>query len=221
MTKILATTILALAVIALFGANSAYAGEVQFPKGISDDYMTGQMVEINYKSDNRYDIVITIQYQELDRNTGEAIGELIILKEWESSEKDIIKQFVIGGKILDPYAFSFVPIGYNLTFEHNFLKRRAQIHNLTEIDILNHPFIDLRAIGVLMNFGEFKGSGLDKITGKKSNGMNIPIWYANGDYEKIVEYIKNETEEFIKFNMWLYKEMPKIHKIFKEEHGLV
>jgi DNA polymerase III alpha subunit (gram-positive type) len=171
--------------------------------------------------DPQKDKIITIQYQELDRNTGKAIGELIILKEWESSEKDIIKQFVLGSKILDPYAFSFVPVGYNLTFEHNFLKARARINNLTEIDILNHPFIDLRAIGVLMNYGQFKGSGLDKITGKKSSGSKIPSLYHEGQYDEIIEYIKSETKEFIKFNVWLYKEMPKLHKIFKEEHGLV
>ena len=167
--------------------------------------------------DPNKDKIITIQYQELDRATGKAVGELIILKEWESSEKDILTQFVTGSKILDPYDFSFIPVGYNLNFEHNFLKRRAQIHGLAEIDILNCPFIDLRAIGVLMNFGEFKGSGLDKITGKKGGGMNIPIWYANGEYSKIFDYIKNEAEEFIKFNMWLYREMPKLHQIFKEE----
>ena len=171
--------------------------------------------------DPNKDKIITIQYQELDRATGKAVGELIILKEWESSEKEIIKQFVIGSKILDPYSFSFIPVGYNLTFEHNFLKRRAQIHNLIEIDILNCPFIDLRAVGLLMNFGEFKGSGLDQMTGKKNNGSGIPAFYENKEYQKIIDYIKNETEEFIKFNVWLYKEMPKLHQIFKKEHGLV
>lgn len=165
----------------------------------------------------RVDKIITIQYQQLDIYTGEPVGELVILKEWESSEKDIIRRFVIDSKILDDYPFSFVPIGYNLNFEHNFLKQRAKFHGLIEIDILNHPFIDLRAVGVLMNKGQFKGSGLDKITGKKSNGMNIPLWYENKEYEKIIDYIKNETLEFIKFNIWLYKEMPKLHQRFKEE----
>jgi DNA polymerase III alpha subunit (gram-positive type) len=170
--------------------------------------------------DPNKDKIITIQYQELDRNTGEAIGELVVLKEWESSEKDMIKQFVLGSKILDPYAFSFVPVGYNLTFEHNFLKTRARVHELTEIDILNHPFIDLRAIGVLMNKGEFKGSGLDQMTGKKNSGSGIPAFYEKKEYQKIIDYIKNETEEFIKFNVWLYKEMPKLHEIFKRECGV-
>ena len=166
------------------------------------------------------DKIITIQYQELDRKTGKPVGNLIILKEWELGEKAMLRKFVIDSKILNPYAFSFIPVGYNLTFEHNFLKRRAQIHDMAEIDILNHPFIDLRAIGVLMNFGEFKGSGLDKMTGKKSSGMNVPIWYSQKEYQKIIDYVENETEEFIKFNVWLYKEMPKLHQIFKKEHGL-
>jgi len=171
--------------------------------------------------DPNKDKIITIQYQQLDITTGKPIGELIIFAEWESSEKEMIEYFITNSKILDPYDFSFVAVGYNLNFEHNFLKRRAQIHGLTEIDILNNPFIDLRAIGVLMNFGQFKGSGLDKITGKESNGRNIPIWYANKERKKIFDYIKNEAEEFIKFNVWLYKEMPKLHQKFKEEHRLV
>lgn len=171
--------------------------------------------------DPNKDKIITIQYQELDIHTGEPIGELIILKEWESSEKDIIKKFVIDSRILDTYDFSFVPVGYNLTFEHNFLKRRAQINDLTEVDILHQPFIDLRAIGILMNKGQFKESGLDKITGKKSDGSKIPSFYENKQYDEIVTYIEQETEEFLKFNVWLYKEMPQLHIKFKEEWGLL
>ena len=107
--------------------------------------------------------IITIQYQQLDMNTGEPIGELIILKEWESSEREMLKKFLLDSRILDEYPFSFVAIGFNLNFEHNFLKQRTIIHKLPEIDILSKPFIDLRAISILMNKGQFKGSGLDNI----------------------------------------------------------
>ncbi|MCK5449875.1 ribonuclease H-like domain-containing protein [Candidatus Pacearchaeota archaeon] len=161
------------------------------------------------------DKILTIQYQELDRNTGEAKGELIILKEWESSEKEIIQKFIADTTILDDYAFSFIPVGYNLNFEHNFLIKRAKIHGLPPIDILNNPFIDLRAIGILMNGGEFKGSGLDKLTGKVSDGKNIPILYNNSEYKSIVSYIQMETREFIKFNVWLYKKLPDLLKEFE------
>ena len=39
------------------------------------------------------DKIITIQFQRIDLRTGEPKGELIILKEWESSEKEIVIQF--------------------------------------------------------------------------------------------------------------------------------
>jgi DNA polymerase III epsilon subunit-like protein len=165
--------------------------------------------------------ILTIQYQELDRNTGEAIGELIILKEWESSEKEIIRKFIQDTNLFDDYPFTFIPVGYNLNFEHNFLRKRARLHGLGDIDILNNPFIDLRAIGILMNRGEFKNSGLDKITGKEGTGKNVPIWYNNGEHELIIRYIKIETKEFIKFNKWLYKKMPGLLIEFKQDAGLI
>lgn len=161
------------------------------------------------------DKILTIQYQELDRNTGDAKGELIILKEWESSEKEIIQKFMADTDILSSYAFSFISVGYNLNFEHNFLKQRAIVNNLPPIDILNKPFIDLRVVGVLMNGGEFKGSGLDKLTGKEGTGKSVPMWYNNGEYGLIVRYIEIETREFIKFNAWLYKKLPDLLREFK------
>ncbi len=164
--------------------------------------------------------IITIQYQELDRNTGEATGKLIILKEWELTEKVMIDKFIRDSKIDGNYAFNFVPTGYNLCFEHNFLKERTALHSLNPLDILSKPFIDLRAFGILMNNGEFKGSGLDKLTGKETSGKEIPIWYENKEYDRIIKYIENETKSFIEFNAWLYKEMPDCLEKFKKENGI-
>lgn len=163
--------------------------------------------------------IVTIQYQELGRNSGEAIGPLIILKAWESSEAEIIRRFLTETSFLDSYNFSFIPVGYNLVFEHNFLKKRSAVHGLAEIDILNKPFIDLHTVGIMMNGGEFKGSGLNNITGKDRDGMMVPIWYEHGDYDKIVEYIEMETREFIKFNVWLYRKLPSLRKEFSEVVG--
>lgn len=165
--------------------------------------------------DPKKDKIISIQVQELNRNTGEKTGELIILREWESSEREILERFIEGSGILD-YPFNFIPVGYNLGFEHNFLMERTKINNLPEIDILNNPFIDLRSIGILMNNGEFKGSGLDKITGKKSDGSSLPEWYKNKEFDKILDYIKSEAEEFIKLNKWLYQKMPQLLEEFKK-----
>jgi DNA polymerase III epsilon subunit-like protein len=174
-------------------------------------YLDIETTGLNPKEDK----IISIQYQPLDMNTGKPIGELIILKEWESSEKEMLEKFLSDSKVLDEYAFSFVPIGFNLGFEHNFLKQRTLFHGLPEIDILSKPSIDLRAVAILMNKGQFKGSGLDNMTGKKSKGTKIPILYQLKNYEEIISYIKNETEEFLKFNVWLYKEMPELYNKFK------
>jgi len=158
--------------------------------------------------DPKKDKIITIQYQELDRNTGEAKGELVVLKEWESSEREILHSFLSESGIMEEYAFSFIPIGYNLRFEHNFIKERTVINGLPTVDILDIPFIDLRAIGILMNKGEFKGSGLDKLTGKSGSGGQVPVWYLNKEFQKIVDYIECEAKEFVKFNAWLYRRLP-------------
>ena len=165
------------------------------------------------------DKILTIQYQELDRSTGEPVGELTILKEWESSEKEILEAFISKTNILGDYDFSFVPVGYNLGFEHDFIKTRSELNGLPSLDILHCPFIDLRAIGILMNAGQFKGSGLSDLTNKKGCGIQIPVWYENKEYDQITDYIKNETEEFIKFNMWLYKKMPSLLSELKDEFG--
>ena len=164
--------------------------------------------------------IITIQYQELDRNSGEAVGDLVILKEWESTEKEILEKFIADSKIASNYAFDFIPSGYNLGFEHNFLKERTALHSLNPLDILSKPFLDLRAFGIIMNKGEFKGSGLDKLTGKETSGRNVPIWYQNKDFDRIIKYIENETKSFIEFNAWLYKEMPDCLQKFKKENNL-
>lgn len=165
------------------------------------------------------DKIISIQIQELDRNTGEKVGELIVLKEWESSEKEILEEFILGSGVLE-YPFNFIPVGYNLGFEHNFLMERTKINNLPCVDILDNPFIDLHSIGILMNNGEFKGSGLDKITGKKSDGSSLPTWYKNKEFDKILDYVKLEADEFIKLNLWLRKKMPELLSDFRNENNI-
>lgn len=160
--------------------------------------------------------IITIQYQELDR-AGKPIGKLTILKEWESSEKKILEKFISETRISDPYPFSFVPVGFNLGFEHNFIRTRTVKNGLPQVDILSKPFIDLKSIGVLMNNGEFKGCGLDKLTGKQGKGSQVPIWYANKQFDQIIKYIEVEAQEFLRLNSWLCKKMPILLSEFKKE----
>jgi len=90
---------------------------------------------------------------------------------------------------------------------------------LFPISILSRPCIDLRSIGILMNKGEFKDSGLDKLTGKKQSGSSIMDWYAIKKYDEIENYIKNETDEFVKWYEWLHKTMPELRNQWKNELG--
>src|SRR3989338_2896323 len=131
--------------------------------------------------DPQKDKVITIQFQELDRSSGD-------------------------------------PIGNNFNFKHNFLLEKTKHYGLPPIDILSRPFIDLRSFTIIMNKGEFKGSGLDKITGKNLDGNKVPHWYYHQEFDTIEIYIKDKTHEFVKLTTWLYREMPKFLERFQIEN---
>ncbi len=161
------------------------------------------------------DKIITIQYQELEQGTGRPTGELVILKEWEEGEEAMIQKFITESKIIHTYGFDFVPVGFNLTFEHKFLLSKSKKYSKHPIDIMSRPCIDLHSIAVLMNNGQFKGSGLDKLTGKPHSGLTIPQWYRNGQHGEIENYIKNEADEFIKLLVWLHQKMP----VLRAERG--
>ncbi len=167
--------------------------------------------------DPQGDQILTVQFQPLDRTTGRPTGPLRILKAWESSERQFLAQFIAECGLLDPYPFAFIPVGFNLMFEHNFLKTRSVAHGLPEIDILARPFIDLKVVGVLMRQGEFKGTSLDTLTGKQGTGSRIAGWYAAHDFDAIVGYIEQEAREFISFHAWLCSRMPLIWEQWAKE----
>ena len=163
--------------------------------------------------DPLHDKIITIQYMELERNTAKPVGPLKILKEWECDEKTILKKFI--SDFIPENQWAFVPIGFNLEFEHKFFWQRCISNGLKPVDILHGPFLDLKTIAVIMNKGEFKGASLHNITNKPHGGGNIPRLYDEKKYAEIESYIKKETDEFSGFCSWLYKEMPQLFLKFK------
>ena len=148
----------------------------------------------------------------LSARTGLPLGDLTVLKSWESSEKEILNQIACRTRITDDYRFAFIPVGYNLGFEDRFLRGRPQAHGLPAIDVLSRPCIDLQDPAILMNRGEFKGASLDKITAKSQSGGSVPDWYRNGKYEMIDAYVRDEATAFIEFFAWLLKTMPDLRK---------
>jgi len=64
------------------------------------------------------DKIISIQYQEIN-DLGEPSGKLVILKEWESCEEDIVK--IIHSKLVNENVWGTIPTGTNLIFDLTFL----------------------------------------------------------------------------------------------------
>jgi len=164
--------------------------------------------------------IITIQYQRLNGFTGQPFGDLAILKEWESSEKDILAKFIpifIGEK-----PFDFIPVGDNLSFDFEFMRVKSEKYGLSklEIDYLYHdkPTIDLTPILIMVNKGSFKGYDRVWKSGLGAKGLRnelVPQWYESKQYDKIIEYITAERDAFASVYMILKREMPKFTELMK------
>jgi len=158
------------------------------------------------------DEIITIQWQMLNGFTGEPIGELNILKSWESSEEEILKQFLPKLKCKP---FDFIFIGKNLFFDFCMLNERLKHYGLGEIDLRclhDRVTLDIKPVLVLMNNGNFKG--YDKVLPKTNPMTNdrIPQLFREGKHSEILQYIEDETKDFIKAYQMLKKEIPSLKK---------
>lgn len=161
------------------------------------------------------DKIITIQWQQLDGFTGRPINDLQILKEWESSEKAILKDFLPAFKSENP--FDFITVGKSLLFDFMFLSYRAKKYGLNGINLQylqDRPFIDLKPVLVMINKGSFKG--YDRVIDKEGSLIKVDVskLYREGKYPEIIKYIQNEAEVFIKAYQILKKEMPSLRKLF-------
>ncbi len=120
---------------------------------------------------------------------------------------ETFKKMVIFGS-----DFSFIPIGMNLYgFDLISLIYRLNHYfnlNLSVELFRNRPVIDIKSILIMMNDGQFKG--YNSILGKKQPGNVVRTYYENKDYDKIIEYIKDETANFIEKYQILRKEVPNL-----------
>jgi hypothetical protein len=158
------------------------------------------------------DEIITIQWQRLNGFTGEPIGDLNILKRWESSEKDIIESFLPNFKCKP---FDFIFIGKNLLFDFCLLDKRIRKHRLGEFDmrwLYGRCSLDLKPLLVLMNKGNFVG--YDKVLPKTNPLTNdkIPELFKNEKFPEIIQYIKDEAMDFIRAYKVFKREVPSLAK---------
>ena len=159
--------------------------------------------------DPKKDKIVTIQYRRIDdrESLGTQIGDLVILKEWESSEEKIVKEFF--KVFMTENVWDFIPVMQNHLFEFKFLFEKFRKYCNWNVDLMDYmfskPFLDIKYSLIMKNGLSFKNSGLDKMTGKTMDGKQIPIWYGNQEYEKIIEYIKMEENTFMDFFRSLLK----------------
>jgi hypothetical protein len=162
--------------------------------------------------------IITVQFQKLD-NFGNPVGELVILKEWELGEEEMMKR--LYNIICTENCWNFIPICQNHLFDFRFIFTKFKKYNLdigkSEIDFLySIPLIDLHPLFVIINSMSFKNSGLSDLTKKKARGDFIPKLYQEKNYLEIEEYIKQETASFITAFQILCKELPKLKPLLLE-----
>ena len=149
------------------------------------------------------DKIITIQFQRIDLRTGKPIVELKILREWNSSEKDIVTEFYNTFFRDELNIFDFVAVGFGLNFEWEFLISKFEKYLGKKISSRElhyyRPHVDIKPIIVLLNNGSFKGAKLDNFTKKQNDGKVIKQMYENKEWKNIDKYIKEETEAFLEF----------------------
>jgi hypothetical protein len=166
-----------------------------------EGYHTGE------KPDPSEDKLITIQYQKIDLTSGEPLGELTILKEWESSEKDIITKFYNEFFRPDIPVTHFIPVGMNLDYEYEMMISKLKKYNLPVITsyqlYYQRPRFELRPVIILLNDGRFTGARLDAFSSRKYDGSHMKKWYEKTEFKRIEYFIREETEAFLKLLQYL------------------
>ena len=158
--------------------------------------------------DPHRDKIVTFQYQELSQVSGTPLIKLLIVKEWdrECSEGKILEW--MKALLIDLPFWKFVPVGNNLVFDLSFIAARMRIYFREDflMQLLNRPFIDLKHVLVMMNGGRFRN--YSRMIGKEEFGVNVPIWYKNGQYEKIIDYVEMEARAFVRTYGILKRNLP-------------
>jgi hypothetical protein len=187
---------------------ATFAEKVSGESGLVEHYFDVETTGL----DPKHDKVIAIQIQKLEGRTVEPIGEMEILKEWESSEKEILQRSVPLLTCENP--FDFIIVGKNLLFDFMFLSERAKKYGLKAMDLAclhDRAFLDLKHILVLINNGRFRGYDCLLKRGKHAN-ENVPELYMQKKYGEIIDYVKEEVKSFLEAYRKLKQEMPSLAK---------
>lgn len=153
--------------------------------------------------------ILTIQYQNLESPN----APLVILKAWEhpDGERGIVNEFVSKNAYWTN-KWKFMPVGYNLAFEFNWLFNKSVRYGLLppHANATNYfkPSIDVQQVVLFFNNLAFKGSSLQNFSPKSGTGSNVIRYIEERRYDAIERYIIDETKGFVQLFNSLKKEMP-------------
>lgn len=172
-------------------------------------YFAIEGYNVGENHDPANDTLITIQYQKIDLTSGEPLGALTILKEWESSEKNIVTLFHDQFFRPEMPVTHFIPVGMSLDYEYEMLIAKFRKYNLPAVTshqlYYQRPRFDLKPVIVLLNDGRFTGARLDSFSPKKFDESHMKKWYEHKEFKKIEHYIREEAEAFLKLLQYLNK----------------
>ena len=166
--------------------------------------------------------IITIQYQEIRFSDGMPKGDLQILKEWETSEEDIVtkfsKEFLPFDDVHNNFdKWKFVPVGNNLNFEWKHLTPKIKKYYGVDFDPLDKPTVDLKDTLVLINKGAF--TGYHTVLAKNGRASNMAKWYYNEQYDEILRYIMAEAESFHLAHQVMSYNLPLLKDLIEQKVG--
>lgn len=186
-------------------------------------YFSIDGIKTGEKSDPATDKLVTLQYQKIDMTTGEPLDVLVICREWESSEQEIVttfyNQFFRPGTPIT----RFIPVGLNLDYAYEMLValfRKYSLAPLTSHELYyQRPRFDLRPVIVLLNNGRFTGAGLDAFSLKKGEDRHMEKWYTKKEFGRIEHYVREEAARFLKVFQYLSKYKSRLGITLKEAHA--
>jgi len=183
-------------------------------------YLSIEGTKTRERSDPATDKLVSIQYQKIDLATGEPLDVLVILREWESSEKDVVTTFYNqffrpGLPVTD-----FIPVGLNLDYVYEMLLalfRKFGLAPPTSHELYYQRLrFDLKPVIVLLNNGSFAGASLDAFSLKKGEDRHMDKWYGKQDFGRIEHYVREEAARFLKVFQYLSRYKTRLGITVKE-----
>ncbi|MHA2098595.1 MAG: hypothetical protein ACW99A_07900 [Candidatus Kariarchaeaceae archaeon] len=154
------------------------------------------------------DKIISIAYQPFFDNSGRPKEDLTVLKSWETSEKEILAQFIkfTGWNEEIPNPWQFVPSNFGLNNILTPIVQRSK--ELLDITLncqflMNLPKIDLKSIAIIKKRGNFKKTSLPNFSRKLRKAYTIGNLIQEQNWEELENYIVLEAEVFLK----IYKKL--------------